>query len=198
MAETGHKIIKLKSGETLVAQVKENSKSHIGVFRPMEIKYMHLVDMLGRKQETMILVDWLKSTVENSFKIEKEFILGVFSPRPDIITQYETQLVLEDVGGSTNTMQFLPLSTQAQKGAKQPDSLQDMLADALLKDALLKDLLQHGKKINPDDNEDDIEDELIQDFIDKSRQEKMINERDDPNYGSSYCDWSTDVDDYLS
>lgn len=193
MAETGHKIIKLKSGETLVAQVKENTKSHIGVFRPMEIKYMHLVDMLGRKQETMILVDWLKSTVENSFKIEKEFILGVFSPRPDIITQYETQLVLEDVGGSTNTMQFLPLPTQAPKGAKQPDSLQDMLADALL-----KDLLQQGKKINPDDNEDDIDDELIQDFIGKNRQEKMINERDDPNYGSSYCDWSTDVDDYLS
>jgi len=194
MSETGYKVIKLKSGETLVAQVKENTKSHVGVFRPMEIKYMHMVDLGGRKHETMVLVDWLKSTVENSFKIDKEFILGVFNPRPDIISQYENQMVLEDVGGGhMNQILPIPIAPPQQKQGQPPQSIQDLIADALI-----KDLLSSAPKMTDDDIDALEGGDLVQDLIAKSKNEKMINEKDDPNYGSSYCDWSSNVEDYLS
>jgi len=188
-------VIKLKSGETLVAQIKANTKSHIGVFRPMEIKYMHMVDLGGRRHETMVLVDWLKSTVENSFEIDKSFILGIFNPRPDIISQYENQMVIEDVGGGQMFQMNLNPQQTPQVKQKETGGLSQEVQN-FLADAILKDLMSSSANKMEDDEMDG--EEMIQDLINRNKNEKMINERDDPNYGSSYCDWSSDVEDYLS
>ena len=195
MSDTGYKVIKLKSGETLVAQIKANTKSHIGVFRPMEIKYMHMVDLGGRRHETMVLVDWLKSTVENSFEIDKSFILGIFNPRPDIISQYENQMVIEDVGGGQMFQMNLNPQQTPQVKQKETGGLSQEVQN-FLADAILKDLMSSSANKMEDDEMDG--EEMIQDLINRNKNEKMINERDDPNYGSSYCDWSSDVEDYLS
>ena len=98
-----YKVLKLRSGDTLVAEIIENSKSHIRVNRPMEIKYMHFIDAVGRKHETMILVDWLKSTTVNTVKLEKDFILGIFTPEPDVVQSYKHQKDLDDNGGKIPT-----------------------------------------------------------------------------------------------
>lgn len=196
MSDTGYKVIKLKSGETLVAQIKANTKSHIGVFRPMEIKYMHMVDLGGRRHETMVLVDWLKSTVENSFDIEKSDIYGIFIPRPDIISQYENQMVIEDVGGGQ--MFQMNMNPQQTPQVKQKETGLSQEVQNFLADALIKDLLSSAPNKMSDDDMDMDGEEMIQDLINRNKNEKMVNEKDDPNYGSSYCDWSSDVEDYLS
>ena len=164
-----YKVLKLRSGDSVVAELIENSKSHIRVDRPMEIKYMHFIDALGRKHETLILVDWLKSTTLNTVKLEKDFILGIFTPEPDVVQSYKHQKDLDDNNG------------------KIPPTKRNHLG-------MFSKINQEGIEnlINQ------MEEELIEEIIETSKQERMIDETSDPNYGTSYCDWSPDPEDYLS
>ena len=50
-------------------------------------------------------------------------------------------------------------------------------------------------------SEEDIDSEdFITNLIEGKRSkenEKIIMDEDDPNYGSNYCDWSPDIEDYI-
>ena len=195
MKNTGYKILKLKSGETLVADVRENTKSHVSVFRPMEIKWMHLVDATGRKHETMVLVDWLKSTIETSFKIEKTFVLGVFIPRSEIIDYYEHQMIVEDTGSGRGSIPTPKIKGVSPNPGVSTNPLQNLLNDAML----IRGLIEKKNKQNESREFDQEEaEDFVEDIIDKLQHDKIVDEREDPSYGSNYCDWSSDPEDYLS
>ncbi len=185
-----YKVLKLRSGDSIVAEIIENSKSHIRVSRPMEIKYMHFIDAIGRKHETLILVDWLKSTTVNTVKLEKNFTLGIFTPSPDVIESYNQQKELEDHGGKIPSRKSFGLfNKQNQEGLE----------------SLINKMEEEFKNIDMDRLEEMIQDqvdegaeELIEEIMNNNQQERMIDETSDPNFGTSYCDWSPNIEDYLS
>lgn len=185
-----YKVLKLRSGDSVVAELVENSKSHIKIDRPMEIKYMHFIDALGRKHETLILVDWLKSTTVNAVKLEKDFILGIFTPSPDVIQTYDQQKNLDDNGGKIPANNTFGLFSQKDKEGL---------------DRMLRNIENEFKNIDPKDIEDMIkeqleeeQEELIENIIEEKTQERLIIDEDNPNYGTSYIDWSPNPEDYLS
>lgn len=179
------KVLRLKSGDCIIAEITENRKSHLKLTRPMEIKYMHFIDGMGRKHETMVLMDWLRSTTSNEVLIEKNMLIGIFQPNPDVIHAYSQQKNYDDAGGSSHSSGF---------------SLDDLMNN------IEKEIKKINKLSSMDEELDDEEDpseEFIKNIINnksnkKQQQEKIIDEEADPSYGSNYCDWSPDPKDYLS
>lgn len=188
-----YRVLKLKSGDSIVAELVENSKSHIKIMRPMDIKYMHFIDALGRKHETMILVDWLKSTTTNSVKLEKDFILQIFTPSPDVVRSYDQQKSLDDNGGKIPAKNNI-FGLFSQKDKEGLDRMLQNIEEQF-----------KGMNIDMDDVEDmikegleDQHEELIEDIIEQKTAERIIVDEDSPDYGTSYIDWSPNPEDYLS
>ncbi len=189
-----YRVLKLKSGDSIVAELVENSKSHIKIMRPMDIKYMHFIDALGRKHETMILVDWLKSTTTNSVKLEKDFILQIFTPSPDVVRSYDQQKSLDDNGGKIPASKNNIFGLFSQKDKEGLDRMLQNIEEQF-----------KGMNIDMDDVEDmikegleDQQEELIEDIIEQKSAERIIVDEDNPDYGTSYIDWSPNPEDYLS
>ncbi len=187
-----YKVLKLRSGDSIVAELVENSKSHIRVNRPMEIKYMHFIDALGRKHETMILVDWLKSTTVNTVKLEKDFILGIFVPSPDVIQSYNQQKELEDHGGKIPSRKAYGLFNFNKENQEGWESLINKMEEEFKNIDMerLEEMIQEQVEEGAED--------LIEEIIENSTQERVITEEDHADYGTSYVDWSPDPEDYLS
>ena len=188
-----YRVLKLRSGDSLVAELVENSKTHIKVMRPMDIKYMHFIDALGRKHETMILVDWLKSTTSNSVKLEKDFILQIFTPSPDVIKSYDMQKKFEDTGKTT------PPKGIGMFKSKDTESLSQMLAniEEQFKNVNIDEIMEEVLE-QMDEEEEASAEELVEDIIKGKTAERVINDEDNPEFGTSYCDWSPNPEDYLS
>lgn len=187
-----YRVLKLRSGDSVVAELVENSKSHIKVDRPMEIKYMHFIDALGRKHETLILVDWLKSTTVNAVKLEKDFILGIFTPSPDVIQSYDQQKQLDDNGGKIPARNVFGLFSQKDKeGLDQMlRNIEDQFKDLNIDMDDVEDMIKDGLE--------DMDDEIVENIIREKTQERSVDEESSPDYGTSYCDWSPNIEDYLS
>lgn len=180
MTNNNYRVLKLRSGETLIASLVEDTKNHIKVDNPYEIKRMHYVDGFGQKHETVVLSDWLKSTTQRDFRVGKDFILGIFQPSPDTLSQY--------------LKEFEPKPTKNPLG-----SLGFFATTSNMKD--LEKLFGSLEQVNDEQMEEDIDSEdfigrLIQGKI-QQEEEKVIRDEDDPNYGSNYCDWSPDLNDYI-
>ena len=48
------------------------------------------------------------------------------------------------------------------------------------------------------DQVDEGAEELIEEIMNNNQKERMIDETSNPDFGTSYCDWSPNVEDYLS
>ena len=71
MSKTPFKVLKLKSGDDVIAKLVKNTKDKIQLERPMVMKIMHYVEpMSGAKKETVILYDWLKTTKSTNKRIK--------------------------------------------------------------------------------------------------------------------------------
>jgi len=183
------KILKLKSGDNLIAELTESNKTTLKLFRPMEIKYMNFVDGLGRRHEAMVLTDWLKSTTSNEFVVDKDFILGIFTPSSDVLKVYSKQKEFDDNNPETSDERGLA------------NLFNDI--EKQIKNMSTGDILKHLKGLEEEEDFSDDEEspeDLIRNIIQqqKGKKEKLIDEEADPKYGSSYCDWSPDPEDYLS
>lgn len=181
------KVVKLKSGDNLIAELTESSKTSLKLFRPMEIKYMNFVDGLGRRHEAMVLTDWLKSTTTNEFVLDKDFIIGIFTPNPDVLKTYSKQKQFDDRNNETmDETGFANLFGDIEKQIKNM-STNDILKE--LKNLEAEEQNEEGLQ-SPED--------MIRNIIQENQKEKLIDEEADPKYGTSYCDWSPDPEDYLS
>ena len=49
-----------------------------------------------------------------------------------------------------------------------------------------------------DEEEEASAEELVEDIIRGKTAERVINDEDSPEFGTSYCDWSPNPEDYLS
>lgn len=191
------RVVKLKNGDNLIAELTENRKSQLKLFRPMEIRYMHLFDSFGRRHEALVLVDWLKSTTQNEFVVDKDFILGIFTPCPDVIASYTKQKEYDDTGASPVLKSDKSASMVNLKGEQK--SISDMLDDIekqiqkLSNDDIMK-LMGMDSEEDDDDGDDETPTNKV---VEKNKKEKLIDEEADPSYGTNYSDWSPNLEDYL-
>ena len=196
MSKTPFKVLKLRSGDDVVARLIKNTKEFIRLERPMVIKVMHYVEpMQGSKKETIVLYDWMKMTTSNHIDMPRDHVLGIFDANPDIVDAYDMQKRIED-----NPSLINKINPQRNPGP------------GFHIDKIMKIVEERMNAMQEDDIEEEIEFEAGIDFEDikemlndarkkgGKKQIEIVDEEDTthPDYGTRYTDWSPNVDDYLT
>lgn len=186
-----YKVLKLRSGENIMGKLVDSNKKSIKIDNPMEVKQLHHIDGHGRKIESIVLSEWLRFTEKNDFRIQKDFILGIFDPTRELLSTYEMQKERNETT-KQNTQTPNPFGNFA-FFFRPPSGMGGL-------EGLLRGVEQQLNESDelPDDHPDFDSESFIQNMINaKQQDERMIDEESDPNYGSNYCDWSPDISDYI-
>lgn len=196
MDNTAFKVLKLRSGDDVVARLIKNAKDFIRLERPMIVKVMHYVDPVGgSKRETVILYDWMKMTTSNHIDIPRDHILGIFDANPDIIDAYDMQKRLED-----NPSLINKINPQRNPGPGfHIDKIMKIVEERM--NAMQEDEMEEEVEFEAGIDFEDIK-EMLNDARKKGgkKQIEIVDEEDTshPDYGTRYTDWSPNVDDYLT
>jgi hypothetical protein len=90
-------LIKLRSGEEIVASIMSKNRSGLKVFRPMQIKQIPFVDPVsGTLKAAVIMENWIGRTNENEVTIPNNWVGIKMLPSKDVVDVYEKQMEKED------------------------------------------------------------------------------------------------------
>ena len=222
-----YRVLKLQSGEEIIAKVKGREKGRIILDCPMIFKTTTKNDMFGQASEVTFLKDWLSNTTSNSIGIPENFIISWLKPSNNVTRLYDIERNIKQngYGSKKETMKPFP-KPPSQTNHKNPPN--NINFEELLKniDEMKKDL-DHSDTdslddktffmhmmIPPDMVKDLFENGLLEDIIDSHiddvddmdffneeiNEEKYTgDEEDHPNYGNRWTDWNPDPldEDYL-
>ena len=97
MKKKSYRILKLRSGEELIAGIQGESNNKLILERPMIFKSLIIPDPFGGKQkEITILKNWLSHTNEIQTKIPKDFIATYLTPDNDVVELYNLEKEKQD------------------------------------------------------------------------------------------------------
>ena len=94
--KTRYKIMKLRSGEEIIARIANSTDKKITVERPMCFRSLMIQDYYGVPKEILVMKNWIPLSVENSIDIPKDHIVSFINPNPDAVSLYETEKEKED------------------------------------------------------------------------------------------------------
>jgi len=213
---SSYRVLKLQSGEELIAKIKGRHKTKIILDTPMIFQTTSRSDMFGQTKEITFLKDWLSNTSEDTIAIPENFIISWLKPSYNVTKLYdiERKLKTEDKLRDKLKPPTNPISPINQTPQVPPFNMDKLLEafDAIDKDNgedkpffmhmmippdMVKDLFEQGLL-------DDIMDDELEDRIDAFHEE--VNDHkytgddtNDPNYGNRWTDWNPDPnnDEYL-
>ena len=96
--DKSYRIMKLKSGEEIITQIKGEVKGKFILFRPMLFQTKYMIDGYGRQKEVITLKNWLEFTEQIQTKIPKDFIATILNPDDQACKLYALEMEKEDTG----------------------------------------------------------------------------------------------------
>jgi len=99
--KTPYKILKLRSGEELIARICGESKGKLILERPMIFKTVLLSSPSGKQREITVLKNWLSLSNAIETKIPKDFIATFLEPDSGVIELYNLEKEKEDIDPPT-------------------------------------------------------------------------------------------------
>ena len=91
-----YKIIKMKSGEDIIADVRKTKDGKLRLYRPMVFKTMVSPDLFGGVREIFMLKNWLILSSEVKTNISLDSINTILEPTPEVSSLYEAEKIKED------------------------------------------------------------------------------------------------------
>ncbi len=108
--KTAYRIMKLRSGETVICKITNSSKSTVTLDRPMELHFPQFVDVRGNtKKGPPCMKNWLAGTDEISIIIPNDYVAVFLPPTKEMIHLYEEHKQREDTVFETPTEDELSL-----------------------------------------------------------------------------------------
>ena len=96
--KTPYRILKLKSGEQLIARLKGEERGKIIIERPMVFMTRIVMDPYsGRQRELTVLKNWLAHTNEIETRLPKDYIATYLVPDSDVMELYSLEKEKEDI-----------------------------------------------------------------------------------------------------
>jgi len=86
------KILKLKSGEELIAMITEKSSRTFTLSRPMVFKTATITDPVGRPYDMTLLKDWLIHSNEKQVNLPKTYIATLLEPTEEMEKMYVNEM----------------------------------------------------------------------------------------------------------
>jgi hypothetical protein len=131
---TEYRIIKLNSGEEIIAKIKGKIKDTVLIERPMIFKSSSTFDPFGNQKEITYLRNWLSFSNQIETQISTENILTVLEPDSHVINLYDKEKEREDTQESKTTLGPMfgrPGETRGKKN--------------------LEDFMEENEEMNPDE-----------------------------------------------
>jgi hypothetical protein len=94
--ETTYRVIKLNSGEEIIAKIKGEITGNMLIERPMIFKSSTAFDAFGNQKEVTYLRNWLSFSDQIETEISTNNILTVLTPDSFVITLYDKEKERED------------------------------------------------------------------------------------------------------
>lgn len=91
-----YKIVKLKSGEDLIAAVKVGPNATLKLHRPMIFNILTLQDGFGAFKEVIVLKSWIPLSKDPIISIAKDSVSAVANASEIACTHYESEKTRED------------------------------------------------------------------------------------------------------
>ena len=82
------RVIKLRSGEELIAEIAGSENGKVTLSKPMIFKTISIPDSYGNIKEGVILKNWLSFGKQSETTIPTDFIATTLEPTPDVMSYY--------------------------------------------------------------------------------------------------------------
>jgi len=223
MSKEEYRIIKLKTGESLIAEVKAlTGHSTMMISEPMTFKTMTIPDPTGNGlREFLIIKDWLEYCTEKIVEIPCETIIAMMSPDDKITNVYEFEKKKTSITSEEALNMLDDLQKQGLQGTgldkSQDPSLHNINIHLELNQEASMDFLEllgidFVDEDQDEENLEDLSDEELEDLIKemeqategvenkqkpRSKNKQPKKPKNDVPWGNSYEDWSADPNDYL-
>ena len=115
-----YKVIKLKSGEELIAEVADSNSEKIKLIKPMIFKTMFVSDQNGNPKEGVFLKNWLAFGSQTETTIPSDFIATMLEPTTEVMTYYISEKEKQDIGYTKS-----PIPEQKQEKTNSPKNIQE-------------------------------------------------------------------------
>jgi len=96
MKNNSYRILKLKSGEELIARIAGQKRDKLIIERPMIFKSSTMTDPYGRTKELTVLKNWLLYAAHEKTSIPKDFVVSFLKPDMDVLELYELEKRKDD------------------------------------------------------------------------------------------------------
>lgn len=204
---SSYRVLKLKSGEEIIAKIKGKKEGKVILEKPMIFKTTTRTDMFGHSKEITFLKNWLSNSSSDIAAISENFIISWLVPSRDVTRLYDMEI--------------------NDKRSKKPKSNKEMTDPYHTKDVLdkileelqnLDDASTENSPFNPFDMEDkfvfmhmmlppeivkemfeeglldfDIEENLSSNMSKEINDDQYTGEQTkDPDYGNRWTDWNPD------
>jgi hypothetical protein len=160
-----YRILKLKSGEELIARIVGSTKEKMTLERPMVFKTSFQLDGLGRKRELTFLRDWLQNTTDIRVQIPRDHIATFLHPSSEVLKLYHLEREKDDIGSL--------------KDIPQDESVDESITDATLKNLfddlkelekpsimdMIDDIIKNGGGPMSPENKNTNSDQTLKDLI---------------------------------
>ena len=136
--KTPYKVIKLTSGEEIIAKMKGRVGNKMVIERPMVFRSAYNLDMFGNQKEVTYLKNWLAFSNEIQTNIPMDNILTILEPDSDVVVLYDREKEREDTKENKFNLGGMSDLTNSQKKymeefQKQIDEASEMEPEDYLK-----------------------------------------------------------------
>tara|TARA_R110002020_G_scaffold141359_4_gene313025 strand:- start:2160 stop:2879 length:720 start_codon:yes stop_codon:yes gene_type:complete len=150
MSKTPYRILKLKSGEQIIARLKGEERGKIIIERPMVFMTRIVMDPYsGKQREMTVLKNWLSHTNEIQTRLPKDYIATYLVPDTNVLELYSLEKEKEDV--QPKNPSITNLTEMMKKDMDKKNIGEDMLPDELEN---LMEMMKDAIEENPELLED--------------------------------------------
>lgn len=168
---TQYRILKLRSGEEIIAKIVGQQKNVFIVERPFMFKTMPIMDHFGNPREVTTLRNWVKHTTQLRIKIPKDHIAMFMDPDPDAAQLYEMEMEREDTASRPKKIGPLDSFFKSITGDEDPDS------DPTLEEMIDK-VVNTEQQYNIDERIKNMLDSMQQNLNEEIEDDSSMEERD--------------------
>ena len=216
---SSYRVLKLQSGEEIIAKIKGKEGEKIILENPMIFTTQLRSTPFGQTQEITFLKDWLSNIKKDTVKIPENFIVTWNSPTSDVSKLYDAERRNKSTRDfkktPNNQNQLNPMDKimedlkkleqqidENEKSMEDPDMKtpfppfpldnknNSIFMSMMLPPDFIKNLIEEGY-LDMDDL--DYPEDDIGDFYEEINDHKYTgDEKNDPDYGNRWTDWNPD------
>jgi|ETNvirnome_6_100_1030635.scaffolds.fasta_scaffold02205_4 hypothetical protein len=156
--KTSYRVLKLRSGEDIIAKINGQTKDKIIIERPMIFIKQYVRDLNGKVRELTVLKNWMSHSTEITTKIPKDYIATFLVPDSNVVNLYDKEKEREDLNDNPKKIVDLsdpfPSPSSMFPFNENVDTDEEPLTDNPIANELLDDMIDIYMNMKNNNNEE--------------------------------------------